>query len=286
MKLRQKLGAVIAVTLVISGCNVETIKEQIQALPSFSGGDKTSSQIAGCAGAGLLTGGLLKKLDVNNKISLAGAAFACFAASELIGQEFADKLKEEEDQKKLYEAQQQAAKSGKPVTFKGKEEGVSGTVRVVKNQPRRRQQTSVQVTRELKDKVNPFPPLDYVGAPYRSNGVNMRVGPGVDYKKVTYLSPGEIVAVVGKVSGKNWYAVSKDGSTAVSGFVSSATRFMQPTTTEYKTVSAPVEADVVQQDVQVSLECKTVRQEIYTPEGPLARDVEVCQQADGSFKLS
>jgi len=290
MKLNKSLVSILFVPLVLTACS-ENMQKQLEtfsaAFPGATPGSGSASSKSGkdCGQAGGFID-LASRFGFDSSKLAKGQDLLCFIASDLIGAEFAQVLKSEEDQKELYRAQQQAARGNQTVAFKGSGDGVSGRVSVIENRPNERASAKVRVTQVLKEKVSPFPTLDFIGENYRSNGVNMRVGPGTNYQKVVYVKPGEVVSIIGKVSGKNWFAVSKDGSGTMSGFVSSSSRFMQPTDQQLTSLNTVADTTAVEQDVELSVSCKVVRQEVNTPDGALVKDKKVCQQPDGTFKIS
>ncbi|MEM7080547.1 MAG: SH3 domain-containing protein [Pseudomonadota bacterium] len=260
---------VAACSLVLTGC---AVTPEMQAKWEENKG-KIVGGAAGVAAAVLATEG------ASPEAKLAAILLGAYVGS-LIGDQFARALNER-DQAALYSAQQEAAYSNQAVSFTGSEEGVSGRVSVVEGS--RSQQNQPVEVRYLKDKVDQVPPLDLVGAPYRvkGSGVNVRGGPGTDYKKVDLLASGETVQVIGKVKGKNWYLISRALDGTAGGFVSSGLLALSAEPMHYVEVA---DAEVAKLSVDASSTCKTVRQEVTTADGPIAEDIRVCQQGNGQWK--
>lgn len=255
----------------------------------------TSIGLAGCAGmsedgaaAGRLLGGALGVVvaDTATEDSPEGvrmlARLAGAAAGAYIGDQFVKALSKR-DQQKLYEAQQEAAATGKEVSFSGEEPGVSGRVSVIEEE-REPQAKEVEV-RYLKERIDHIPPLDLVGAPYRSKDgtVNVRGGPGTDYQQVTRIESRQTVQAIGRVKGKDWLLISQAEDGTAGGFVYGP--LMEPTTHRVDYVAQSASA-VAEQSVPASGVCKTVRQEVTTAEGSISEDIRVCQQGDGTWKLA
>lgn len=269
MKYKKLIGVVLSSSLMMSGCGSILTEEQQASLSK--------------AGGAILGGVAANKLaeDIDNDFVRAAVIFAGAAAGAYIGDQFAKALSKK-DQEKLFEAQQQAASSDKPVTFTG-EEGVSGRVSVVKDKPVQKQEKTVKV-KVLKDKVEQTPPLELVGAPYSSTKfMNVRSGPGTDYKVVTQLKKGQSVQVIGKaLPKKTWFLISQLPDGTAGGYAYSS--LMTASTKPVDYVSTPAQ-QVSQVNVQASGVCKTVRQEVTTASGVISEDLRVCQQGDGTWKM-
>lgn len=75
---------------------------------------------------------------------------------------------------------------------------------------------------QITDEVPPVMVMEHevipkIGMFVINSDVNVRSGPGTDFKRVSGLKAGERVRAIGKVEGSSWMAVSKDGVTL--GFV-------------------------------------------------------------------
>ena len=266
---RKLISMVVSLALVLGGCAAMT-EEQKAAL----------GKVVDAVGGGVVAEKLTDHID--NDAVRAAAILAGAAAGAYIGDQFAKALSKR-DQEKLFVAQQQAAGSGKPVTFSG-EDGVTGRVSVVNDKPVETEQKTVQV-KVLKDKVEQTPPLNLVGAAYSPKSViNVRSGPGTDYKPVAKLAAGESVQVIGEaLPDKKWYLISQLPDGTAGGYVYSS--LMSPSSEPVNYVQTSAES-VSEVNVQANGVCKTVRQEVTTADGTIAEDIRVCQQGNGTWKLA
>ena len=269
MKFNRSLYLILSIIVVLSGCAGMTEEQK-----------SSISKVVGGLGGGVLAAKLAENVDkplVRAAIVMAGAA-----AGTYIGDQFA-KVLSSEDQKKLFAAQQQSAASGRPVAFSG-EQGVTGQVRVVDSVPETRQDKNVKV-RVLKDRVEKTPPLKLVGAAYSPNSrINVRSGPGTDYKTVAKLSGNESVQVIGEaLPDKKWFLISQLPDGTASGYVYSPLMHPSNEPVNYTQTSTSSVSEV---NVQASGVCKTVRQEVTTSKGVLTEDIRVCQQGNGIWKLA
>ena len=74
--------------------------------------------------------------------------------------------------------------------------------------------------RVLKNRVSEMPPIEYIGEKFSANGnINLRGGPGVDYKVVDSVKKDDVIHVLGKVKDSDWYVIDQAG--VVIGFVRS-----------------------------------------------------------------
>lgn len=219
--------------------------------------------------------------DQQNALAQVACAVTVATVVSAIGSEIAKKLKEE-DQRRLYAAQQEAFLTGRPTSFQNPETGVSATVTVVRDAPPQVTTTKVQV---LKDQVEVTPPLEAMKANFRvKQTARLRAGPGTDYRIVDTLPTGRIIEVIGKVQGKEWYLASVNG--IGSGYVFAS--LVEPAPTA---VAAPAPAPapaapppaVAEVPVQVAQSCKVTLISITTKDGPTSQEVTVCQQPDGSL---
>lgn len=268
MKIKKALCLILSTAVLISGCVIT--EEQKSNISKFVGG----------IGGGVIAAKLAE--NVNSPLGRAALIMAGAAAGAYIGDQFAQALSEN-DQRKLFTAQQQAAATGRPVAFTG-EEGVNGKVSVVKTEPYAKQDKKV-IVKVLKDRVEKTPPLKLVGAPYSPKSrVNVRSGPGTNYKTVSKISGGESVQVIGEaLPGKKWYLISQLPDGTAGGYVYSS--LMHPSSQPITYMQAVAE-NVSEVNVPASGVCKTVRQEVTTSEGVLKEDIRVCQQGDGTWRLA
>lgn len=269
MKRKKVMSVVLSLSLVLGGCAAMTEEQKA-----------TFGKVIGAVGGGVVAEKLTDHID--NDAVRAAAILAGAAAGAYIGDQFAKALSKR-DQEKLFSAQQQAAGSGKTTTFTG-EDGVTGRVSVVSDKPVQQEEKTVKV-KVLKDKVEQTPPLNLVGAAYSPKStVNVRSGPGTDYKTVTQLSGGQAVQVIGEaLPDKKWYLISQLPDGTAGGYVYSSLMSPSSQPVAYAQTSSQPVSEV---NVQASAVCKTVRQEVTTADGTISEDLRVCQQGDGTWKLA
>lgn len=243
--------------------------------------------IAGCASmsgeeagtyGGAILGGLLGSQvgdGTGQVIATAGGAVGGALIGRKIGQ-YLDK----QDQKQLAEATGKTAATCKPESFDNEDTGVSGQTECVEEEERdERVEMAVK-----KDRVEEVPPLELIGEPYAATTtVNVRVGPGTDYKKGGQLAHEEAVTVAGKVQGESWYMISQDG--AGSGFVH--TDYLTPASdakaTQEQLSSRPQQQEgVTTAQADVTRECRTVEQQVTLESGETKTEtVEACRGPNG-----
>ena len=128
----------------------------------------------------------------------------------------------EESQEKHTRAAQKTAFDGKTRRWENEETGASGKVTVEESYNQEEEQ-SVPVKKDAVDKV---PAIEHIGKKYvATTAVNMRSGPSTDYKKVGGVGEGQRIGVIGKVEGKRWYMVQRDG--VANGYIHA--NFLEPT---------------------------------------------------------
>ena len=269
MKHLKSLIMVFSVAFIVVGCAAMT-EEQKAML----------GKTIGAVGGGAIVANLTKNID--SPFARAAIIMAGAAAGAYIGDQFAQVLSAN-DQKKLFSAQQQAAATGRAVSFSG-EQGVRGRVSVVRTEPYRRQNKRVNV-KILKDRVEKTPPLKLVGAAYSPNSrINVRSGPGTDYRTVAKIARNEPVQVIGEaLPDKKWFLISQLPDGTAGGYVYSS--LMHPTSQPVRYTQTSY-GSVEEVNVQASSVCKTVRQEVTTSKGVLTEDIRVCQQGNGTWKLA
>lgn len=238
-------------------------------------GNQSNAQIGTAVGA--LAGAFIgNRLGGKNKAlgTVLGAA-----GGALIGNAIGRML-DAEDQKRLNASTYQSLETGQPRQWYNPKSGVRART-TVKASSVERQQVQVPI---LKDKVKSVPPLRFIGDEYStSHDVNVRGGPGTDYKVVDSLKGGEHVKVVGQVIGKPWYMVSRNG--VGSGFVyTSLLKAAPPETTAMVAQSEPATpaSQVKSATVNATSDCRVVTQQVTLGNGKSAtEDVRACRGPDG-----
>jgi uncharacterized protein YgiM (DUF1202 family) len=186
---------------------------------------------------------------------------------------------DERDRARLAQSTEEAIVTGRNQAWSNPDSGVQART-VVREAPPQREQREIRV---LKDKVQQVPPLEFIGEDYVAAGkVNVRGGPGTDYKVVGDLQRGESTRVVGKVIGANWYMISEGD--AASGFVSAD--LLRPggkaTVAEAKPAAAAPEGEVTQASVSTTATCRVVTQQVTLRNGETAnQDVKACRGPRG-----
>lgn len=244
-------------------------------------------QIGGSEGIGTLAGGLLGGALGNQACdgrsnqelcTLVGAAMGAY-----LGNRIGKRLDEADRQRHAQAtAEALAAKEGETAHWENAENGTSGRVSVVEQHRQPAASASIPV---LKDRVESVQPLELIGEVYETDRtVNVRVGPGTDYKMASEpLAAGTQFNVVGKViSHPDWLMISREGAAA--GYVYGP--LVEPTgiasalsTGSPSTATASVQVDTI-------ATCKTVNHEITYENGKKETEtVEMCQRGDGSWDL-
>ena len=227
-----------------------------------------SKQVVGTA-IGAIAGAALGAALGKGKGRILGAALGALAGG-IIGSAIGRYL-DETDRKRMAQATRLAALTGRAQAWKGAKSGVRGTVRVAASE---RRSGTVRVA-AYKDRVEKMPPLDLVNDTFEATStVNVRSGPGTEYRVVDRLTSGEKVQVIGKVQGANWYVIARDG--VASGFVHGA--YLVPTSTANSAQiasSPPPGAEVV--EVSAVQTCRVVVQQVQLADGREIEDrVKVC----------
>lgn len=250
------LVVVCAATLVTAGC--QTTNKDLSTVGGAVVGGVIGSQFG--SGSGRL-------------IATAGGA----VVGAMVGRELGRYL-DERDRQQLENATATTAATGEAETWENPDSGVSGRTKVVKKEARE-EQVAVPV---LKDRVEQVPPLELIGETYRAtSNLNVRGGPGTDYKRVGSLQQDQAVQVAGKVKGEPWYMISEEG--IGSGFTH--TDFMVPAPAEAQVAEPAPSADrpdVATASVSASRECRTVEQVVTLADGSEQTDeVTACRGPNG-----
>ncbi|MEO0410435.1 MAG: SH3 domain-containing protein [Pseudomonadota bacterium] len=165
--------------------------------------------------------------------------------------------------------------TGQPKSWSNSDTGASGESKVVKEKTK----TKKKKVAVLKDQVETVPELDLVGENYRANsGTNVRSGPGTDYKVVGRLNSGDIVNVVGKVSGQDWYMISQGG--VGTGYVFSS--LLTNAAAQDATVVGTPEGEVAEVKTKTQQTCKTIEQTVTGEDGTMkTKKIKACQTPNG-----
>jgi len=255
------VSMIVAVTLSTAGCNTTE-------------GGMSKEDIGTATGA--IIGGLLgNKVGGKNRalVTALGVGIGAYVG-KTIGH-----MLDEQDKQRLAQSTLKTMQTGQPQSWHNPDTGVTART-TVKQTTTEKQQVQVKV---LKDKVKEVPPMDLVGEEYSANSsINVRGGPGTDYVVVDKLGAGEHVNVVGKVTGKSWYMISRGG--VGSGFVYSP--LMSAVPVENRAV-AKTEAPIPENEIQdtavtATRDCRVVSQEVTLDSGKTAtEDVTACRGPNG-----
>ena len=224
---------------------------------------------------GAVSGGYLGKAVAGRGATVV-AAVAGTAAGAWIGNQFGSYL-DERDRQELSRSTQATSVTGTPRAWRNPETGATVATRVTGT--RTTQQTlPVPV---LKDRIAQIPPLELIGAPYRTKrSATVRGGPGTDYAASESLTAGQTVEVIGKVQARDWYMVGQGG--AGSGFVATALLEPLPPGMAKPPAPSPEPAGTVETvEVATTRTCRTIEQTVTTPEGPKSDRVTACQGPNG-----
>jgi len=259
------IATILAGSLLVADCTTEG------ADGTGSGPSKTQTG----AGIGAIAGAILGASVSHDKTkgALLGGLLGGLAGAGI------GKYLDEKDKQRLAQSTEQTIVTGAPQTWTNPETGVTAQTQVTQTVA----QTEQHQIPVLKDKVQQVPPLDFIGEDYKAaKPVNVRGGPGTDYKVVGKLDAGATTRVVGKVTGQDWYLISENN--VGSGFV--AASLLQPTGTS--TVAQPTEMQtppsgaVAQATVAGTSQCKVVTQQITMQNGQTeSQDVKACRGPNG-----
>jgi uncharacterized protein YgiM (DUF1202 family) len=240
--------------------------------------DGSTSKTQSGAGIGAIAGALLGAAvsDDKAKGALLGAALGGLVGAGV------GRYLDEQDKQKLAASTQQTITTGTTQSWTNPETGVTAKTEV-KQTVAETQQRQIPV---LKDKVEKVPPLDFIGEDYTaSKTVNVRGGPGTDYKVVGKLDQGASTRVVGKVTDQNWYMISQND--VASGFVS-ADLLKPGGTPTMATPPAPAgtaakaNPEIVTADVSATSTCRVVTQQVTLKNGQTEKqDVKACRGPNG-----
>lgn len=201
------------------------------------------------------------------------------AAGDWVSETYSDLLNEDE-QKQLSQSTEEAAKTGENQSFENKKGDIKGDVEVTKTEF----QTNEVSVKVLKGRLETLPPLDIIGAPYRTaKSANVRGGPGTDFVIVDNLKQDAVVMVIGKVQDKSWYLVG-DGEVA-NGFVyeNLLSEIAETESKELTVVKITNASDEVEEEkVETEQLCRTIVQKITVSDGTVKEEeVTACQGPNG-----
>lgn len=258
MKYPQSLVvALVVCALGLNGC--ESMKEHGAAFGAVFGAAAGAAVCKGndrlrCAGAGALLGG--------------------------VAGHFLAKYLTEKDQQERQVALQKALDEKKSTSWHNAQSGNGGSIQVSAAPTR----TASKPVKVLKDKLTEPPALDSADSPQQiTTSVNVRGGPGTDYKVVGGFAGGAKVEVLGKVKGSDWYLVGHQD--VGEGYVYG--KFLKPVPAQQVAAQeAPqpaIPASAVQEaNVPVSMQCMTVNESISLANGKQGTEQRVlCKGPDG-----
>ncbi len=259
---------VIPLAALLCSCNMQNLKLDSEGIGTLAGG---------------LLGGALGNAACDGKDQQELCTLVGLAAGAYIGNRIGHKLGEE-DRKRHAQATAAALAAQEEQASKGwenPENGTSGSVTIV-NKERKQVASQVPV---LKDRVEAIMPLELIGELYQTDSrLNVRVGPGTDYKTAAQpLEPGAQFNVVGRVIEEpQWLLISQRG--AATGYVYAP--LVEPTGLAMANVPAREGDDIEQLAVNTLSTCKTVNHQITYDNGKTETEtVEMCQRGDGSWDL-
>lgn len=183
---------------------------------------------------------------------------------------------DEQDRVRVAEATRVAAITGRDQSWTGDKSGARGTVRVASSEQRK---ATVRVA-TAKDRIERMPPIDLINDAFEvTRRVNVRSGPGTDYKIVDTLAAGEQVQVVGKVQNADWYVIARNG--VADGFV--AEGFLRPASQPMPTrVASQPAADTQVVEVEARQTCRIVVHEVELADGRSQQErMRVCPGPNG-----
>lgn len=226
--------------------------------------------------AGAIAGAILgNKAGGDNKelATVLGAAAGAYLGKTI------GRMLDERDRQRLAQSTFETLQTGQAQSWHNPETGVTAKTSV-KQTSTQKEQVEVKV---LKDKVKEVPPMDFIGEEYSAKGkVNVRGGPGTDYVVVDELAAGEHINVVGKVTGKSWYMISRSG--VGSGFVydSLLTAVPMENWSVAKSETPVPEQEVQTAAVTATRDCRVVSQEVTLDSGKSAiEEVTACRGPNG-----
>lgn len=226
---------------------------------------------------GAAAGALLGSQVGEGKGKLAAVALGTLAGFWLGGE--VGKRLTQRDQVGIAETTQVALDTGRTQTWKNPETGVYTRVSVDAPSGPDVRQARVRST------LDEVPPLEMINAYYTATStVNMRSGPGTEYRVVRQVREGEQVPVVGKVIGSDWYLIAEGG--VGNGFIYGPvlTRSRSQPESDNAIRGAMDRGDRPRQYVADMDQCRDITQEVVLPDGTSREHTfTACRQPDGSW---
>lgn len=259
---RLRCALALAATLVVGGCQ------------AGDGDDQTIGTLLGGVGGAILGS------QIGSGVTRVVATVAGTVGGALLGREIASWLGQD-DQEQVASSTQEAIQTGENQRWSNPESGTSGEVSV-RDAGQRSGATAVQVQR---DRVEEIPPLDMIGASYvATSAVNVRGGPGTDYRRVGGLAEGERVHVIGRVQDSDWLLIAQGGA-AANGFVAGG--FLRPAPADTIMVEAPAaEPGATTATVEATRQCREVEQTIVLADGRQESETyTVCMGPNGPERI-
>lgn len=236
--------------LVLAGC--KTVGEQLGSTLGYAVGSQIGSGVGNyvASQSGTVIGGVL-------------------------GGELATLL-DEESQRRASAATGEAIVTGETQAWSNPDAGTSGEVTVVAQENKT---APVEVIVQKEMVPEPLPPIDLIGESFVATGnANVRGGPGTGYAAVGSLATGEVVHVVGRVRGQDWYMVSQGG--VVTGYVATSL-LTQPSTPQLAPQIAPA-GPVVAEKVSADFTCRTAEHRVKLGSGEMKSEtLQACQTPQG-----
>lgn len=250
-------------TIQLQGCNLASLQEipDYQALGIVFGG---------------ASGGYFASEFCNAKSKdlcvAAGVALGAY-----LGGQLGKYLKDEEDRAKHAAAMKEALNSGKSESWKNTNTNTSGSVKVIDSNVKKAPIT----TKISKSSVKELPPFDsLIGETYKSkNNINVRGGPSTDYEIVGNLEKNEVVMVVAKVEGSNWFFISQSG--VARGFTYAPLLTEAPDELIAKSDIKIPKKDITEQEIFAEQICRTVEQSVTVSDVTKKEELVACQTAEG-----
>lgn len=165
--------------------------------------------------------------------------------------------------------------SGESQKWSGTDSGASGEITVTKESSNSKN-TEVEV---VEGRVTQMPPLEYVGENYVARSkINLRGGPGTEYKVVDSLKSGQTAHVLGKVEGKDWFVIDQGG--VVTGFASAS--YMDPAESSGPVEDTRPSATTASLATEATTNCKDIEQSVVLDDGTeKVESFKACQGPNG-----
>ncbi|KIY41181.1 hypothetical protein TZ03_08300 [Pseudomonas sp. 10-1B] len=272
--MKKNLFIILAMAIPIAGC--ESLSSQYEAI--------------GCGVGGVL-GGVLGNQATRNKSSQTrvlataggaalGAGLGCLAGRKL------DEWTQRQLQEQTVQVLQSSTPASPPKVVTNPSTGTQVKVEVVEQ----KKATSTVAVPTIKERVETVPPFEVINESYRvtSDALNVRTGPGVDYRAAPpALKRGTEVLVLGKVIDKpDWMVLGQNG--AISGYAYSGllSRVGSARTEVVEKTKAP-STNTGTAEVAVTAPCKKVKQSVTFSDGKTGdQEATLCQQPDGTWLIT